>query len=62
MSDKKPGFMDRLFGRPAQPPKPGHEPPPGPPETTPDYIERVEARQQPQGAETAAPKQSYCSG
>jgi fused signal recognition particle receptor len=46
MSEKKPGFIDRLFGRPAAPPPPReHEPAPGPPETTPEYIERVEKRQ-----------------
>src|SRR5690554_1892423 len=57
MTDKKPGFFKRLFGSdtPAPPeaiphtPAPPHdevpvsEPPlPGPPETTPDYIEDVD--------------------
>ena len=53
MNEKKPGMLERLFGRPASPaptptpaPSPGpvtpHEPPPGPPETTPGFIERVE--------------------
>jgi fused signal recognition particle receptor len=63
MADK-PGFLDRLFGRPPAPaPTPApvspHEPPPGPPEATPDYIERVEAEQQPPAAPAPAPKQSW---
>ncbi|HHY48184.1 MAG TPA: signal recognition particle-docking protein FtsY [Alphaproteobacteria bacterium] len=57
MSDRKPGFLDRLFGvKPAPEPEnggPRSEPPPGPPETTPEYIERVEAAAQP--AQPAAP-------
>ena len=55
MNEKKPGFMDRLLGRsPAAAPE--HEPPPGPPETTPGYIERVEA---PAPVPQAAPKQTW---
>src|SRR5690606_18078157 len=49
MADKKPAFLDRLFGRP-QPPRnegEGHEPPPGPPEASVDYIEDLEAREEP---------------
>ena len=52
MADKKPAFLDRLFGR-SQPPRregEGHEPPPGPPEASVDYIEEMEAREQAQAA------------
>ena len=60
MSEKKPGFMDRLFGRPAAPPtKDEHEPPPGPPETTPEYIEKVEAQQKAEPPAAPAPRQSW---
>jgi fused signal recognition particle receptor len=52
MADK-PGFLDRLLGR--TPPAPQPEPSPGPPETTPAYVEQVEAA----AAPTAAPKQSW---
>ena len=59
MSDeKKPGLMDRLFGRPATPPA-APEPPPGPPETTPAYIEKVEAGQQAETPAAPTPKQSW---
>ncbi len=54
MTDRKPSFFDRLRGvvQPASPapaatPEPAHEPTPGPPETTPAYIEQVEASQPP---------------
>src|SRR5690606_5630464 len=53
MADKKPAFLDRLFGRP-QPPRnegEGHEPPPGPPEASVDYIEDLESREEPHQAE-----------
>lgn len=60
MTEKKPGFFQRLFGNPPAPVAPAPitpetvvappeqdaridvPPPPGPPETTPDYIEAVE--------------------
>ena len=56
--ERKPGFLDRLLGTkpppstPTPAPKPvdevqGHEPLPGPPETTVDYVEEVEAAQAP---------------
>lgn len=59
MTDKKPGFLKRLFGlepepvqtvtapepKPAIPdPQPEPPPPPGPPETTPSFIEEIEDR------------------
>ena len=58
MTDKKPGFLKRLFGLepepvqtvPAPEPKPNVPdpqplpPPPGPPETTPSFIEEIEDR------------------
>jgi fused signal recognition particle receptor len=49
MTERKPTLAERLFGRaPSQgQPAPGHEPPPGPPETTPAYVERVEAEHPP---------------
>ena len=56
MSEKKPGFMDRLLGRTAPAPA-EHEPPPGPPETTPEYVERVEAAGQ--APQAAPPRQSW---
>jgi len=62
MTDKKPGLIGRLFGRqptPADTPETDHEPPPGPPETTPDYIEKVEAQQRAEPPAPPAPKQSW---
>jgi fused signal recognition particle receptor len=58
MSDRKPSLAERLFGRPPAAPSPqraDHEPPPGPPETTPTYVEQVEAQQAPPPAK----KQSW---
>jgi fused signal recognition particle receptor len=60
MSEKKPSFLDRLRGvvqpSPAATPEPAHEPTPGPPETTPAYIEKVEAAQP---ADAPQPKLSW---
>src|SRR5690606_8082680 len=55
MSERKPSLVDRLFGRPPAPA--GREPPPGPPETTPKYVERVEAGSA--GAAAAPPQQGW---
>ncbi len=55
MSERKPSLVDRLFGRPPAPA--GREPPPGPPETTPEYVERVEAGSA--GAAAAPPQQGW---
>lgn len=59
MTDKKPGFLKRLFGLEPEPvqtvtspepkpaisdPQPEPPPPPGPPETTPSFIEEIEDR------------------
>ena len=63
MAEKKPSFLDRLRGvvQPAANPPPapeaGNEPAPGPPETTPAYIEAVEAAQPP--AASQQPKLSW---
>jgi fused signal recognition particle receptor len=69
MVEKKPGFLDRLLGAKQPPPfnpppvpnevKAGHEPPPGPPEATPDFIEKVEASAAPWAPAAPAPKQSW---
>jgi fused signal recognition particle receptor len=53
MAEKKPAFLDRLFGRPqpARQQDAQHEPPPGPPEASVEYIEELEAREEPQPPE-----------
>jgi fused signal recognition particle receptor len=73
MTEKKPGFFQRLFGNPPAPVAPAPitpetvvappeqdapidvPPPPGPPETTPDYIEAVEDQFVTPPAPVAAP-------